>query len=79
VAKAFDAQLTACQSARDEVAAEMKSVLGGAIFSGARIDFGQWHLIRRGQDLIEDMHALSRMATAPGRLICRARHDARPL
>jgi hypothetical protein len=74
IAKGFDAQLTACQTARDAVAGEMKSVLNAAVFGHGRIGGDPSGLIRRGQGLIEDMHALSRMATPPGRLICQARH-----
>jgi hypothetical protein len=70
VAKGFDAQLTTCQAKRDELAAEIKSVLSAAIFNGGRINNGEGQLIHRAENLIDDMHALSQMATPPDEMVC---------
>ncbi|HWF73665.1 MAG TPA: hypothetical protein VG186_10005 [Solirubrobacteraceae bacterium] len=70
VAKGFDAQLTACQAERDAVAGEIKSILGGAIFNGRGLDGGDLRLARRAQDLIDDMHSLSTLATPPRYPVC---------
>jgi hypothetical protein len=67
----WDAQLSACKTQRDAVAAAMQNMLNGVAFGGASFDQGQAaSLIAQANGLIGNMHKLSQMNTPPDYTVC---------
>jgi hypothetical protein len=67
----FDRQLQACGAQRDRLGAQINAELQGATFDSAGIDERtSERLTDRAQELLADMHALSRMNTPPRYEVC---------
>ncbi|HEY2006378.1 MAG TPA: hypothetical protein VGG87_07990, partial [Solirubrobacteraceae bacterium] len=78
VARGFDRQLASCQSARDDLAYRMKTLLSAAVFGNRSVPRGLAEVLsRRGDELITDMHQLAAMSTPPTRAVCGARGHSR--
>ncbi len=71
VYQAWDAQLQACLSARNDVASSISALLNAEEFGGAAPAYGQmlsqWFSSER---LIADMYVLAKLPVAPRRLLC---------
>jgi hypothetical protein len=71
VAKGFDQQLNACNSARNALVSRMQPMLLGAEFGGGTINPGQARsLIAEADNLLRQMHSLSQMTAPPDHQVC---------
>jgi hypothetical protein len=69
--KGLVAQLKSCQSQRDAVASQMRTMLGGAAFGGTGFDDAAAQgLVAKSDGLVGDMHELSQMVTPPSYTVC---------
>jgi hypothetical protein len=71
VYQGLDQQLQACQTQRDALASQMRTIANNAVFNAGSINNSQVAtMVTQANDLIANMHSLSQMVVAPDYTVC---------